>query len=113
MPPKMNKIACILVCDIHIIHLIKIEIIQSDFKIFVKPVLEIAVAQKTKTRYQTFALSSAQYSHAHILSIFIPIILNHLNILETDIFGALLVASGPLNSYINFYSDWTKNWLSY
>ena len=54
MPPKMNKIACISVCDIHIIHLIKIEIIQSAFKIFVKPVLEIAVAQKTKNRYQTF-----------------------------------------------------------
>ena len=28
---------------------------------------------------------------------------------KTQILGALLVASGPLNSYMNFHQDWTKN----
>ena len=40
-----------------------------------------------------------------------PIMPNHLNILlKTQILGALLVASGLLNSYKKFHQDWTKNW---
>ena len=30
--------------------------------------------------------------------------------LKTQILGALLVASGLLNSYKKFHQDWTKNW---
>ena len=33
----------------------------------------------------------------------------HLNMLITKILGAVLVASGPLNSYKNFHQDLTKN----
>ena len=33
---------------------------------------------------------------------------NHPNMLKSQILCALLVASGPLNSNMNFYQDWTK-----
>ena len=42
----------------------------------------------------------------------VPILHNyanyHLYMLETKILGALLVASGPLYSFMNFHQDWTK-----
>ena len=38
-----------------------------------------------------------------------PIMPKQLNMLITKILGALLVASGPLNSFKNFHQDWTKN----
>ena len=41
------------------------------------------------------------------LVIFGPIMRNHLYIPKTEIMGALLVASGPRNSCMNFHPDWT------
>ena len=43
------------------------------------------------------------YSHAHIWSLVGPIIPNHLKMLKPQIVGALLVASGLLNSYMKFH----------
>ena len=81
-------------------------------------VSEIVIDQQTRPRHQTFERSwtpiphwCPRYSHAHIWSLFDKIVLNHLNVTETQISGALLVASGLLNSYMKFYQDWTKNCL--
>ena len=48
-------------------------------------------------------------SHAHSWSNYGSIMLTHLNMQKTNIFGALLVASGLLNSYIKFHPDLTTN----
>ena len=52
-------------------------------------------------------------SHAHIWSICGPILPNDFNMLKTMIWGALLVATSLLNTYINFLLKLDKNWLSY
>ena len=48
-PPKMNKIACISVRDIHTIDLIKIEITQSVFKFF--------ALSRFKTKFRSFCVN--------------------------------------------------------
>ena len=47
-------------------------------------------------------------SHAHIWYIFGPIMQNHCYMPKTKILGALLVAIGLQNSYMNFHPDCTK-----
>ena len=42
-----------------------------------------------------------------------PNFANDLNMLKTMIWGALLVATSLLNTYINFLLKLDKNWLSY
>ena len=49
-------------------------------------------------------------SHVHIWSIFVP---NRPKSPNTKIMGALLIASGLRNSYINIYPWLDKKWLSY
>ena len=78
--------------------------------------LEIAIDQQTRAGDRTFkrlrtpgAHRWPRDSHAHFWSKLCPIMPNHLNILITKILGGLLVAGGPLNSYMNFHQDWTKN----
>ena len=41
-----------------------------------------------------------------------PILQNHLNMFKTMIWGALLVATDPLNTFIKVLSKLDKNWLS-
>ena len=60
--------------------------------------LEIAIDQQTRACDRTFE----RVTDSAILP-------KHLNMLITKILGALLVASGPLNSYKKFHQDWTKN----
>ena len=66
---------------------------------------EIAVDQKTKAHDQTFGGTPGAHrcprdSHALIWSIFGSILPNHLNMLKTVLWGALLVATSLLNTYI-------------
>ena len=76
--------------------------VHPDF--FVKFNFEIAVVQQTRARDRTFEGVSdsgcRQDSHAHIWSIFDPILPNHLNMLKTMLWGALLVATSLLNTCI-------------
>ena len=46
-------------------------------------------------------------SHAHFWFEICPIMPNHLNMLKTQLLGALLEASSLLNSYKKFHQDWT------
>ena len=52
-------------------------------------------------------------SHAHIWSIYGPILPNDFNMLVTMICGALLVSTSLLNTCISISSKLDKNWLSY
>ena len=76
--------------------------VHPDF--FVKPDFEIAVVQQTRARDRTFEgvpdSGCPRDSHAHIWSIFGPILPNHLNMLDNMLWGALPVATSPLNTYI-------------
>ena len=67
-------------------------------------IFEIAVDQQTRARDPTFKGVSdsgcPRDSHAHIWSIDGPILPNDLNMLETMIWGALLVATSLLNTCI-------------
>ena len=75
--------------------------------------LEIAIDQQTRACDQTFEgvpeSGCPRVSHAHFWHKLCQIMPNHLNMLITNILGALLVAGGPMNSYMNFHQDWTKN----
>ena len=82
--------------------------VHPDF--FVKIDLEIAIDQQTKAVTELLRGSRTpgahrcpRDSHAHFWSKLCPIMPKHLNMLITKILGALLVASGPLNSYKNFH----------
>ena len=70
----------------------------------VKLDFEIAVVQQTRDRDRTFEgvpdFGCPQDSHAHIWSICGPILPNHLNLLKTMLWGALLVATSLLNTCI-------------
>ena len=70
-----------------------------------KLVFEIAVAQQTDTCDLTLRGSWTPTAQRHILAQFLP---NHQNMAKSNIFGALLVASGRLNSYIKFNPDKQK-----
>ena len=77
---------------------------------FVKLDFEIAVDQQTRPVTELLRgfrtpgdHRCPRDSHAHIWSICGPILPNDLNILKTMIWGALLVATSLLNTYINFY----------
>ena len=80
---------------------------------------EIAVDQQTKAHDQTFEVvpdsGCPQDSNALIWSsIFGSILPNHLNMLKTMLWGALLVAtSALLVATNNFLSKLDTNWLSY
>ena len=73
------------------------------------------VDQQTRTCDQTLRGSLAptthrcpQCIHAHIYLIFGTILLNHLNMLKTQILATLLIASGLLNWYTIFFSELAK-----
>ena len=75
-------------------------------QLFVKLVFEIVVDRQTWTRDQTFdgsrtptAHQCPRCSHAHIWSIFGPIMTNHPNMPKTEIMGVLLVASGQILNF--------------
>ena len=74
--------------------------------------LEIAIDQHTRACDRTFEgvpdSGCPRDSHAHFWSEICTNMPNHLKMLKTQILGALLVASGPLNSCKNFHQDWTK-----
>ena len=74
--------------------------VHPDF--FVKLDFKIAVGQKTGARDQTFEVvpdtGCPPDSHAHIWSIFQPILPNHFNMLKNMLCGALLVATNLLNT---------------
>ena len=76
---------------------------------------EIAVDQQTKAHNRTFEvvpdLGCPRDSHALIWSIFDSILPNHLNMLKTMLWGALLVSTSLLNT--KFLSKSDKNWTSY
>ena len=65
---------------------------------------EIAVDQQTRARDPIFEgvpdSGCPRDSHAHIWSIYGPILPNNLNILKTMIRGALLVATSLMNTCI-------------
>ena len=74
---------------------------------FVKLDFEIAVDQQTRARDRTLRGFRSpgdnrcpRDSHAHIWSIYGPILPNDLNMLKTMIWGALLVATSLLNTCI-------------
>ena len=74
---------------------------------FVKLDFEIAVDQQTKAHDQTFEgvpdSGCPRDSHALIWPISGSILPNHLNMLKTVLWGALLVASSLLNTYTKFF----------
>ena len=78
----------------------------------VKLDFEIAVDQQTKAHDQTFEgvpdSGFPRDSHALIWSIFGSILPNHLNMLKTLLWGALLVATGILNTTTKFYQNRIK-----
>ena len=85
--------------------------VPHDF--FVKFDLEIAIDQQTRACDRT-SEGVPDFGCPPLLAgqprpFLVQIMPNHLNMLITKILGALLVASGPLNSYVNFHQDWTKN----
>ena len=65
------------------------------------PVTELLRGSWTPTAHQCL-----RCSHPHILFLFCPIMLNH-STCSKPIFWACFVASGLLNSYTKFHSDWT------
>ena len=76
---------------------------------------EIAVDQQTKAHDQTFeGVPDSKCppvpagSHALIRSIFGSFLPNHLNMLKTMLWGALLVATSLLNTYTKFYQNRIK-----
>ena len=69
-----------------------------------EPLTKILNGSLTPTDYRCL-----RCSHAHIWYSFGLNMSNSLNIPKSNIFDALLVASGVLNSYIKFHPDWTKN----
>ena len=77
---------------------------------------EIAVDQQTRTGDQTFEGVSdpnrqsvpAGQPRPYLVQIR-PNLAKYPEHAKTQILGALLVASGPLNLYMNFHQDWTKN----
>ena len=68
---------------------------------------EIAVDHKTRARYRTFEgvpdSGCPRDSHAHICSMFGSFLPNHLNMFKTMLWGALLVATSLLNTFMKFY----------
>ena len=87
---------------------------------FVKLDFEIAVKQQIRARDRTFEevpdSGCPRDSHAHSWSIFSPILPDHLNMLKTMLWGALLVTTNLLNTCIYFYSILSKldeKWVSY
>ena len=75
---------------------------------------KIAVDQQTMARDFTFEEISRN-SRAHIWSIFGSIFTNHLDMLKTMLWGALLVATSLLNTIKKFLKNQSKldkNWLS-
>ena len=79
--------------------------VHPDF--VVKLDFELAVDQKTRARDRTFkGVPDSRYrpvlrdNHAHIWSIFSPILPNHLKMLKTMLCGALLVATNLLKTYL-------------
>ena len=83
--------------------------------LFGKLDFEIAVDQQTNARDRTFegfripdAHRCPQDSHALVWSIFSSILPNHLNMLKTMLWVALLVAISLLNTQINVYQNWIK-----
>ena len=75
--------------------------------------LEIAIEQQTRACDRTFEgvpdSGCPPVPAGQPRPFLVPIMPKHFNMLITKILGALLVASGPLNSYKNFHQDWTKN----
>ena len=75
--------------------------------------LEIAIDQQTKACDRTFEgvpdSGCPPVPAGQPRSFLVQIMPNHLIMLITKILDALLVAGGPLNSYMNLYQDWTKN----
>ena len=86
--------------------------VHPDF--FVKLDFKIAVDQQTKAHDRIFEGVKdfrcppvpAGQPRPYLVNFLLP---NHLNMLKTMLWGALLVASVLLNSYIKFHQDWTKN----
>ena len=83
--------------------------------IFLEFFSEIAVDPQTRTSDQTFeGVPNPNRPPVPVvqprpyLVPFFPILPNHQHIPKTKIVGALLVASGLMNSYMKFYQDWTK-----
>ena len=78
---------------------------------------EIAVDQQSRACDRTFEgvtdSGCPRDSHDHIWSIVGPILPNHLNVLKTMLWGALLVATYLLNKFTAVSSKLNRNWLSY
>ena len=77
---------------------------------------DIAVDQQTMTSDRTFEgvpdpnrqTVPAGQPRPYLVQIW-PNLANYPEHAQNPDLGALLVASGPLNSYMNFHQDWTKN----
>ena len=84
--------------------------------VFVKLYFEIAVDQQLRPMTELlrgFQTSGAHRclrdSHALIWSMFGSIFPNHLKMQKNMLWGALLVATSLLNTYIKFYQNWIQN----
>ena len=71
---------------------------------------EIAVDQQTKAKDRNF--EGVPDTRCQPVSNFGSILPNHLNMLKTMLWGALHVSTSLLNTYIKFYENWTKYYLS-
>ena len=86
---------------------------------FVKLDFEIAVDQQTRTSERTFEgvpdpnrqTVPAGQPRPYLVQIRPNLAKypEHRNMPKTQVYGALRVASGLLNSYMKFHQDWTKN----
>ena len=73
--------------------------------------LEIAIDQQTRACDRTFERVPAGQPRPFLFQMMPNYAPNHLYnyMLITKILGALVVANGSLNSYMNFHQDWTKD----
>ena len=78
--------------------------LRKQFTNKLGPVTELFRVSRTPT-----SARRPWYSHAYILSFFGPIMSNHRRMPKTKIVGALVVASGLLNSYMKFHQDFKNN----